>query len=751
MMSGQTVVGFRDSAYLYYPLFKWIDAQWAAGEVPLWNPDCNFGIPVVGDGTSSVFYPGKLIFCCRFLSYPSRYGIYLAFHIPLAAFGAYWFARTLKANQAGAALAAFSYSFGGSVLFQVTNVVYLVSAAWLPFSLCCVWNMVKTGQSKWAVGGGVSCALMILGGDPQMVYHVGLIAVATIFFEFMRRRKRCRRNSRRSSFSGLAWTTGAVSRLALMVSVTSLLSLIQLLPTYEWSKLSERTNPASSVNVYSVCRRVSAAVDKFDVRKYPPDVVPGSDVNFDDHLESSPGRHIQTHVFAELVSLVEPPPDGSIQDHCYQFSQPPWSIAEMIWPNVSGKLFPTYRRWTDAFPGAERIWVPSIYAGLLTVWIAIGGVRLWGRKRRNVWLTRVGLFFAIASLGWYGPIWLMNECLPTNNQIKEIGSQVGGFYWAMVVLLPKYFAFRYPAKLFVIASLCLSLLAGVQIRSQRFEYLRTSNILFALVTLLGFGALTLGPIQEFSSRVAPDMLFGPFDRTGCVRDLAFSLGQSFAVLFVAVAAYQFFSKRGVSAAATSIFIVALTAVDLTIANRGLLAEVPASTFESDTEKLTALQAELSKRQSVIDRPLAIFRSRSAPFEPRVWARTNSEQRLDEIVLWQRETLFPKHHLAQPVRLMGSFCSIWPSKYEWLMAHLDTNSFSKQEKGTLICDAELIVSENGDDYSIQLVDSKLYLGSKGQFDFHTSHFWIGAWVSGISWVMLSCGVTLILLRQGTKQR
>ena len=136
MMAGEQVVGFRDSAYLYYPLFKWIDAQWAAGEIPLWNPYCNFGMPVVADGTSSVFYPGKLVFFCWFLSYPARYGIYLAMHVPLAAVGTYWFARTLRFNRSGATLAAFSFAFGGSVLFQVTNVIYLVSAAWLPFALC---------------------------------------------------------------------------------------------------------------------------------------------------------------------------------------------------------------------------------------------------------------------------------------------------------------------------------------------------------------------------------------------------------------------------------------------------------------------------------------------------------------------------------------------------------------------------------------------------------------------------------------
>ena len=56
-MCGQTVVGFRDSASLYFPMFEAIDAAWAEGKVPLWNPFCNFGMPLVADGTSSVFYP----------------------------------------------------------------------------------------------------------------------------------------------------------------------------------------------------------------------------------------------------------------------------------------------------------------------------------------------------------------------------------------------------------------------------------------------------------------------------------------------------------------------------------------------------------------------------------------------------------------------------------------------------------------------------------------------------------------------
>ena len=35
MMCGQTVVGFRDSAYLYFPMFEAIDTAWAEGKSSL--------------------------------------------------------------------------------------------------------------------------------------------------------------------------------------------------------------------------------------------------------------------------------------------------------------------------------------------------------------------------------------------------------------------------------------------------------------------------------------------------------------------------------------------------------------------------------------------------------------------------------------------------------------------------------------------------------------------------------------------
>jgi len=662
MMLGRTVVGFRDSASLYYPYFKWIDAQWAAGEIPLWNPYCNWGYPVVADGTSSVFYPGKLIFFCRFLSYPARYGIYLAIHIPIAATGTYWFARTLKANRAGATLAAFSFAFGGSVLFQVTNVIYLVSAAWLPFALCCVWQMTKTGQLRWAIAAGACCALMILGGDPQMVYHVGLIAVATIIGEFWRRRRRRLRTASAIKSSPYRWLAKSSMALGGMVLVTIVLSAIQLLPTFFWSQHSERTNPRNPANIYmalDVMINPESSLQSVKANSLRKQVSIFREV-YGDSVKVVPPLVSSSHVniVEEVKSSLLGPPTGTV-DHSYQFSQPPWSLAELLWPNVSGRPFPIHQRWTSSLPGADRVWVPSIYMGLLVLLIALTGIRLWGRRRKQVWLSWLLVFFLLASFGWYGVVWLHNEFALIDRQ-SNLGPQVGGIYWFMNMVLPKYFAFRYPAKLFVIASLAISLLAGTSLRTFRVRQMLFMVIAFVLLTLLtafGFRIWFAASLESIGS----DDWFGPFDSVGASRAIYFSVAHAL-IVAACIGGFCWYiriRKSSTHRLALAVLVV-LSVVDVVVANSWLLTPVDAARFESSLEVYERIASY--KKDSRAE-PVRIFRARNEKLEPDGFEWTRSEDRLDEIVSWQRETLYPKHHLEQNVILMGSFSSIWPSSYQ----------------------------------------------------------------------------------------
>ncbi len=61
-LGGGSSFAFRDAAHYYHPLFQYIRQEWGAGRLPLWNPYENLGVPLVAENTSSVFYPGKLLF-----------------------------------------------------------------------------------------------------------------------------------------------------------------------------------------------------------------------------------------------------------------------------------------------------------------------------------------------------------------------------------------------------------------------------------------------------------------------------------------------------------------------------------------------------------------------------------------------------------------------------------------------------------------------------------------------------------------
>ncbi|MFT5300253.1 MAG: hypothetical protein ACI87E_000508 [Mariniblastus sp.] len=640
---GRQVTGFRDSAYLYYPLFQWIDAQWAAGQIPLWNPYCNWGMPVVADGSSSVFYPGKLIFFCRFLSYPARYGIYLAIHIPLAAGGAYWLARIFRANPAGATLAAFSFAFGGSVLFQVTNVIFLVSAAWLPFAVACVWKMIKHQSPGWAVAAGVCCAFMILGGDPQMVYHIGLIAVGTIGFEFFRRRKRRLGTACDVTDSPYVWLVGSFANLVLLVVVTSCLAAVQILPTYVWSKHSERTQPATPVNLYSA----AASPDLFRTG--------GNDL---------------------AGSLLGPPTETA--DHAYQFSQPPWSLAELFWPNISGKPFPLHQRWASALPGADRIWMPSLYLGLVVVLLGLSGVRLWGRRRKQVWLSWLTVVFLLGSFGWYGCVWAYNE-FATPESSSQLGPQVGGVYWMLTMVLPKYFAFRYPAKLFVIASLGISLLASTQLRMGKLKRAHWLMVGIVATTMIGTLIVRFGFEQSMHSLPA-DRIYGPFDSTGAIGAVYLAAMQTIVVAGLAGLVLWPNSKhngnnlsrktRGRRMAGT---LVCLTAIEILTANAWLIAPVDTTEFTRgnlsiEDGLIESVHPEL--KPPAVAWPATIFRSRYDELEPTDWATTTSATRLEEVIRWQQESLYPKTHLQSNVVVMGSFSSIWPKDYQILLDQME---------------------------------------------------------------------------------
>jgi hypothetical protein len=158
--------GYRDAAHFYYPLYQRVEQEWNAGRIPLWEAEENAGMPLIGNPTAAVLYPGKLIY--RVLPYAWAARMYVVAHVLLAGAAMYLLARHWGISGVGSTLAAMSYAFGTPVLFQYCNVIFLVGAAWTPLGFRAADRLLRQGRRLGLVELAIVLAMQTLGGDPEV-------------------------------------------------------------------------------------------------------------------------------------------------------------------------------------------------------------------------------------------------------------------------------------------------------------------------------------------------------------------------------------------------------------------------------------------------------------------------------------------------------------------------------------------------------------------------------------------------------
>lgn len=204
-----------------------------------------------------------------------------------------------------------------------------------------------------------------------------------------------------------------------------------------------------------------------------------------------------------------------------------------------------------------------------------------------------------------------------------------------------------------------------------------------IVSIVGLITLQIAPIDLWLGRIRPNLLFGPLDAEGAISGLTLTFSQTLVVLAIALACFRLARSRNqtttnwAASRLLPISIVLLTALDVAVANRWMLAEVNPAVFETPTEVGKQLAQLKSEYPQTLPR---IYRSFNVQARNQTWPQETSPSRLEEIVTWQRETLFPKQHFEHEVALLGSFGSVWPSHYRYL-----TNSLGAEhaEKGYLL--------------------------------------------------------------------
>jgi hypothetical protein len=597
----------------------------------------NCGVPVAADPTASLFYPAKLLFALP-LSFAVKYKLYITGHVLLAAGAAFCLARHWHASGFGAALGAISYAFGGSVLFQYCNVVYLVGAAWLPLAFLAADRMLVRRSKGAACGLGGILSLMALGGDVEIAYNAGLLAA---LYAVLLRRSDTSPTRQRGSAENPAlarrasvaaegpavsgWTGNRFVLLAHAAGIAVLLSAIQVLPSWEWSRHCHRSmyeNPRSLYEIPSYLARPDASA---------------------------------AGVWQGICGV---PTSGTHHEHIYHFSVGPWRLVELVWPRFSGQMFPTNRRWTNAIPAEGRIWTPSLYAGLLPLLLGLSVWSLRGGTAATRWMSWTTLLAGCGALGWYGGGWVIQEfrfgVLGRPAEEALIGQPVGGLYWLMVVVLPGYAYFRFPAKLLVISSLGLSMLAA-----RGFDRLWTAppsrfrHWLLGLcgVSLAAFvGCLGLAPFwSDWMKGVPADTLFGPLDAEGSLRDLR---GSFLHAALVGAVAWWMLGRWSVARPSlTASLLLLLSAAEIAAANGWMVASAPAECWqrESPFADQIAARAKAPGHAGAV----RVFRSTSQGWRPSDWSRTSDANRIQVGLRWDRETLSPKYQMLSDVALVES--------------------------------------------------------------------------------------------------
>ncbi len=324
---------FRDAVHFYRPMFQWTSGEWAAGRVPLWNPQESCGTPEMADTTSSVFYPGQLIFAMPALAYETKYELYIVLHFLLAAAGAYLAARRFRASMCGAGACAISYALGGNVLFQYCNVEFLIGAAWLPFAMFAAERMMARRSWRWAVALGAVLGLMTLGGDPHMAYHAGLLAALYAYlrrrFERKQRAVATQNDGDSYSLRDRIWTrvvTSAPALLSIAAISGGLLAAIQILSAMECSQRSDRAAFDSPRSIYESAEFLARRSHQNRENRW---------------------REI-------TIGLTGQPRPDTHEQRIYEFSVGTWRLAELVWPNCCGRMLSTNRRWFNVNPNEGR-------------------------------------------------------------------------------------------------------------------------------------------------------------------------------------------------------------------------------------------------------------------------------------------------------------------------------------------------------------------------------------------------------------
>ena len=212
----QTFV-YRDFGIFSYPIAYHFRESFWRGEIPLWNPLNNCGVPFLAQWNTQVLYPPALFYLLFPLSW--SLGVFCLLHLFWGGLGMFFLAHRWTKNNFAAAFAGIVFTFNGLMFSSLVWPATVAGLAWMPWVVWLTARACREGGRTLILAAVVGTVQMLSGGAEAALLTWGLLGALSLF-EFIRR------DFPRGK---TLWRTGLVGLLISGLSAAQLLPFFDLL------------------------------------------------------------------------------------------------------------------------------------------------------------------------------------------------------------------------------------------------------------------------------------------------------------------------------------------------------------------------------------------------------------------------------------------------------------------------------------------------------------------------------------------
>ncbi len=202
---------------------------WLQGTIPLWNPYCYSGMPLLAEGQAAVFYPLNFIFLL--LPTPVANNLLTFLQFVIGALGIALLFKTLKIGFTGSLLGSITYLLNTYFICNINHINIIIVMTLAPFILTFVFRALQHRKLHYFLLSGLFLSLSLLGGIHPSNSHTILAILLILIIHPVK-------NSQlENKLSSIFFP---ICGFILLILTAFALSAVQILPSIELTRLSVR-------------------------------------------------------------------------------------------------------------------------------------------------------------------------------------------------------------------------------------------------------------------------------------------------------------------------------------------------------------------------------------------------------------------------------------------------------------------------------------------------------------------------------